>query len=288
MIDADTLAACATTPIPGEAPAGTGVRYEPEFTRLEGELEKLSSLHGDGEVDWRMIADRCVEILTGKSKDLLVAVYLAHALHRLDGAPGLRAGLQLLLDLVPTFWDDMQPPAKRQPARRAAFQWLADRSSSLLEERAVASQDELEVLRACGEQLAALQDAVLERLDGDDSGLGSLIRVVRQTTQAAEGTVAMDTAEDDAAAAGPTSGPGAAAPRPAPVGPVVDRADALKRLESLIAFFENTEPHSPIVPLLKRGRRWCDMDFQSVVGELLARDNDARKRLWETLGLPEE
>lgn len=280
MIDDATRQACACTPIDEASPAGANARYEAAFTTLEAEIDKLTSLQG-GEVDWGRVEELAITILREQSKDFLVAAYLAHALQHSGGLAGLHCGLQLLDELCEHYWDLMQPPPKRLAARRSALQWLAERSGALIADQA----HDPAACEGCLSVLEALHARVIAHFDNDDSGLGTLIRALRNAQQeAAAGRAAGLESADEELHMSESSPP---VVRSA-TGPITDRSDALRRLEQLVEFFRKTEPHSPIGAVLARARRWGDMDFQAVISELLSRDNDVRKRLWDVLGLNED
>lgn len=136
-----------SSPISEDAPCGESVRYEPEFEQLEGELSKLESLKGEP-VDWRTVVQLSSDILRSKSKDLLVAVYLSQGLLQTEGYRGLAVGLQIISDMVEKFWDDMFPAKKRLRARKVAMEWLAEKASRYIEEKAPGDADAVAVLMA--------------------------------------------------------------------------------------------------------------------------------------------
>jgi type VI secretion system protein ImpA len=64
----------------------------------------------------------------------------------------------------------------------------------------------------------------------------------------------------------------------------VDRADALRRLEAVAAFFRRTEPHSPVSYLVQRAARWGAMPLEQWLQEVVKSD-DVLGHIWETLGI---
>lgn len=113
------------TPIHPETPAGSDIRYDPDFEALQTEIDKLSSpssIHG---VDWRKVSDLAVRILSEKSKDLTVASYLAVSHVHLNGIDGLDAGVTILRDLLKHYWETLFPPKKRMRGRIGAiYFWM--------------------------------------------------------------------------------------------------------------------------------------------------------------------
>ena len=67
----------------------------------------------------------------------------------------------------------------------------------------------------------------------------------------------------------------------------VDRADALRRLSAVVAFFRRTEPHSPVAFLVQRAIRWAEMPLDEWLKDVVASD-DVLSRIKETLGIKGE
>ena len=99
-------------PISEKKPEGDDVRFEPEFEELESEIKKLSSLTFSGGVDWDKIIKLSQNILSQKSKNLLVATYLSFALMKTRGLSGFADSVHVIRDLLDNFWDSMYPPIK--------------------------------------------------------------------------------------------------------------------------------------------------------------------------------
>src|SRR5690606_39728345 len=78
------------------------------------------------DLGWEAIKRDATKLLTQKSKDLLIASYLARALHKLGGFAGLVQGFALLAELCERFWDDMEPPKNKERRRANALSWLFD------------------------------------------------------------------------------------------------------------------------------------------------------------------
>jgi len=67
-------------------------------------------------------------------------------------------------------------------------------------------------------------------------------------------------------------------------GPVRSRAEALKRLGEIAAFFQRTEPHSPVAYLAQRAVKWGNMPLETWLQEVI-KDENVLFQLRETLGL---
>ena len=66
-----------------------------------------------------------------------------------------------------------------------------------------------------------------------------------------------------------------------------DRADAVRRLGAVAAFFKRTEPQSPVSYLVQKAMRWADMPLEAWLQEVLA-DETAMARVREMLGIKGE
>ena len=103
-------------PISSEKPSGDSMLYSNEFDaiRKAREAEDPNLPQGVWEhelkkADWNQVITSCTEILTKKSKDVLVAGWLCDALFATNGLDGLNDGLTLILQLSQTFWDTIHP-----------------------------------------------------------------------------------------------------------------------------------------------------------------------------------
>jgi len=143
--------------IKGNAPAGAPARYEPEFEQLEAELAKQESLIAES-VDWARVVELATLIIQDKSKDLLVAAYLARGLLETESYPGFSVGLKIINDMIEHHWEGMSPPLKRLRARATAVQWLAEKCGHIIgSKEPTPSQTEA----------VKLADAMARQIDGE-------------------------------------------------------------------------------------------------------------------------
>ena len=119
-------------PINPDQPTGSDVRYEPEFEELQSEIDKLFSPSSSGGIEWQKVSDMAAFILAEKSKDLLVASYLAVSQIYTNQIEGLSVGLTVMHDLVDQFWDKLFPPKKRMRGRLGAIEWWIEKTESAL------------------------------------------------------------------------------------------------------------------------------------------------------------
>jgi type VI secretion system protein VasJ len=279
MPDADMLNQIATQPIPGDSPTGVSVRYEEAFTLLESEIGKLENPAG-GEVDWRQVEVGCAELLTGKSKDVLLAVWMTRAMLHRQGLSGLAAGIQATRGMLENFWDGLHP--QRIKPRRGALSWLGDKLESVIDDAQLAADPAGAAL--CVSEIEAVVAWSADRFEGEDCGLLGLLSRLRSAPQpaapevaAAESSTSVESASGNQASVGP-AGAG---------GPLANRAQAVARLKELATWWARHEPSSPMVPLLNRAVLWSEADFQAVFSQMLRNRSDAKDYMWDVLGIVE-
>jgi type VI secretion system protein ImpA len=123
------------TPIPGDNPSGTDVRYDTKLLLYDKIKEARRQDDALAQGDWqheRKVADFAVaaklaqEALATRTKDLQLATWLTEALLNLEGFAGLRQGLTLCTGLVGGFWETLYPPIEDGDLelRAAPLEWL--------------------------------------------------------------------------------------------------------------------------------------------------------------------
>jgi len=128
------LAELGKQPIRPDQPAGDDVRYDPQYEELQAEVDKFSSPSASGAVDWDKVVKLSSDILSQKSKDLLVASYLAIALIQTKKFEGVEIGSRIYRDLVEGHWDALFPTKARMRGRVAAIEWWAEKAEGVLEQ----------------------------------------------------------------------------------------------------------------------------------------------------------
>ena len=129
VIDVDAL----LLPIPGDAPAGQPLAdtIRMQLDDLRKEPDPLDPSTAGRKSDWPLIIRICLDTLTNKSKDLIVAVRLMEASAKKDGVIGLRDGLQLVTRLVGDCSDRLHPmPGEGEgfDVWEGAMKWINDSS----------------------------------------------------------------------------------------------------------------------------------------------------------------
>jgi type VI secretion system protein ImpA len=115
-------------PIDGDRPTGLDPRQDsspyPAYHQIRDERGKARraerggsdsedpedrTLELEAAAAWAHVLDLSKQILTDQGKDLEIVSYLAEALVRREGFPGLRDAFQLARQLIESYWDDLYP-----------------------------------------------------------------------------------------------------------------------------------------------------------------------------------
>lgn len=273
------------SPIEGDKPAGIDVRYEPEFEALQNEIDKLGSPTASGQVDWDRIVATAAKIIETRSKDLTVASYLAVGLVRTAGAVGLDQGVQVLKDLVETFWDQLYPAKKRMRGRLGALTWWLEKTETELQKLDIKKPLPADQVQRMLDNLKAIDAVLLEKMP-EPPVLRPVQRMVErfEVEQAAPPEAAPKPALQEPAASatadrpeykaepGPAQAPPAAS-RPAPAvvetpesitnareaGRAVDAA--LQKIRQASAVMLTADLKKPLAYRLRRMAAWAKVDI---------------------------
>src|SRR5262245_40925211 len=173
--DLDALLAA----IPGENPAGTDLRYAPEYDKIKTARRaaddkisgRLIEQSGPGpEQDWQTIEKLASELLAKRSKDLQLAVWLLEVETRMDGFDGATFGLELVRQLIEKYWDNLYPQPDEDDdeplgTRVGAMDWINTKLPALLKAQPLTTTDppyglvHYEVTQETGAKKQALLDA---------------------------------------------------------------------------------------------------------------------------------
>jgi len=189
-------------------PAGSSVRYAPEFERLQIELQKLDSLSPATDpaarIDWQEVIRLSKDILTTKSKDLVVASFMCRALFQVEGYRGLLAGLECIEAISRLFWDSLFPETSRMRGRVGAIVWLSDKVGAAVS--GGPHRGSREELESCAAGIANIETVFSERLGEAAPRLSNLRDAIQEQ---------MRNLESDQAA--PPQASKASTPSPAPL-----------------------------------------------------------------------
>ena len=296
MVDLASIPALGTTPVPGDLPAGESLKYDPDYEALSAEMGKLGTPDAST-IDWKLVVNRAASLLE-RTKDLFLAAALSHGLLITQGMAGYAAGLKAMHGLVTTFWDGLYPAKNRMRARTSAFSWLSERAEAFFGDTGNASAlDPAQVVACAATAEELFSFCSPDKLEGEDSGLGGLLRCLREAKDKVGGGASSSEGSSDGTTdtsgtpASSTSGgkamtinipSGGAALNPA--GVVATRDEAFRRLADLADFFLKAEPLSPVGPLLQRAANWGKLSYKDLYTELLSQNREARAMLLESLG----
>lgn len=297
MVDLASIPALGTTPVPGDLPAGESLRYDPDYEALSAEMAKLGTPDAST-IDWKLVTNRAASLLE-RTKDLFLVAALSHGLLVTQGMAGYAAGLKAMHGLVTTFWDGLLPAKNRMRARTSAFSWLSERAEAYFGDAAnTSSMDAAQVIAAAATAEELFTFCSPDKLEGEDSGLGGLLRCLREAKEkVGGGAPASSEASDSGGAASSSTSAGGKAMTinvPSggaalnPAGVIATRDEAFRRLAELADFFIRAEPLSPVGHLLLRASNWGKMSYKDLYMELLAQNRDGRAMLMDALGIKRE
>jgi type VI secretion system protein VasJ len=255
-LDEATMIALGTTPIAGDAPCGVDVADDEDYLRLEAEVVKLDRIDL-GDPDWYAIEDASLNILRGKSKDVLVACALGYALFKKHRYAGLAATLGMLTELTRNYWENSFPQRPRR--RKAQIEALAER---LVEggwfRDAPPKPDEFDALDLCVARIAELQTALTEKMPDDPPDFGKFVRKIKELAASRPKPAAAAPAaagrEPTAVAAAPAAGGFAA-------GEVQDVSGALNAVLNAAAYLRKVDAADPLGYALVRLVKWARIEL---------------------------
>lgn len=129
LIDIDALVA----PLDQQPGSGPNLRFDPAYKMIAAARRDENTRLPQGvwarevkHANWPLVERLCTDLLRTRTKDLLVACWLAEAVVYRNGYCGLAPGLRLLTALCRHFWADLHPAIEDGDlaARVAPFEWL--------------------------------------------------------------------------------------------------------------------------------------------------------------------
>jgi len=138
VIDVEALLA----PISGDNPAGENLQYSGLHDEIrEARRSEEALAQGDWQrelkaADWDLTLELSEKALKTQTKDLQVAAWLAEALVKKHGFPGLRDGLKVMRGLHERFWDNVYPEVEEGDleGRANSVSWLDRQAAFALKE----------------------------------------------------------------------------------------------------------------------------------------------------------
>lgn len=291
------LSSLGKEPVSAERPCGSDVRYDPAFEELQAEVDRLSSPTVSGAVNWEKIVRFASDILAHKSKDLVVASYLAVALIYTRQHEGFSIGVKLLADLIGKYWEDLHPSKERMRGRLRSMEWWAEKSEAALRQlpQTPVPAAQAALLGECTERLDRL---MRQHLDGPPS-LAAIREWVSDLATEAEARPEAPPQQPAPAQQAPVPQPKAAPPAApvsyadTPVQHAITSAQGaqrmlenhLQRLREIAGYLRQQDSANPLVYRLNRKSLWFTVEDlpPAVTGRtrIAAPDNQLIKMLFD-------
>jgi type VI secretion system protein ImpA len=161
-------------PIPGDNPSGENLRYAPvydkikEARRQDDDVPQGEWQHERKMADWPAVIKLTQEALATKSKDLQLAAWLTEAMLRREGFAGFRASVELIRNLIDTFWDTLYPEIEDDDVELRAMpvEWIGTKFDDLVRQTGIVKSGlsfvKYKESRAVGYEADCTDDAKLE------------------------------------------------------------------------------------------------------------------------------
>lgn len=135
------------TPVPGAAPSGANLRYDPVTDKIkEARREEIDAPQGAWKTavktaDYAQVIKLAGEVIAKRSKDLQIAVWLVDAHIRREGLALVGPSFQFLRGLLDQFWDTLYPEVEDDDLeiRSGPLEWLGTRLDQPLRMLPIAS-----------------------------------------------------------------------------------------------------------------------------------------------------
>jgi len=123
-------------PVSTDSPSGESLRYAGTYDAIEDARRSDDPSLPQGawqrelkQADWNHVMILCLDALETRTKDLQIAAWLMETWTHLHGFSGIHQGLQLLIGLCESFWDDIHPRIEDGDldARLAPLLWINEK-----------------------------------------------------------------------------------------------------------------------------------------------------------------
>lgn len=130
-------------PLEGASTCGEDMLFSADFDEIQHarrfddpSLDQGEWVTEIKEADWGFVVERCIALLSGRTKDLRVTAWLTEALAIKQGVSGLTQGYMLLGGLCAQYWDKVHPLSEGDDTeyRLGNVTWLIGRTAQLLRE----------------------------------------------------------------------------------------------------------------------------------------------------------
>jgi type VI secretion system protein ImpA len=194
-MQADALLA----PVAGPSPCGEDMSFSVEFDQITEMRREDDPTLNQGEwvttlktADWPGVTRACTELLTQRTKDLRLAMWLTEAWAMTRQYEGLAQGLSLCTQLCERFWTDLHPQAdgSDHEQRVGNLSWLLQRVVTLADTRTVTRGRQGEALSLRDLTVARQAQAHASRSPHDAEPKGDAALSVEQFNRIAKETPA--------------------------------------------------------------------------------------------------
>ena len=122
-------------PVPGADPSGRSLQYDEIYDRIKDARRADASVATRGiwdrdlkSANWKEVRQLCEDALIQETKDLQIAAWLMESWLHLEGLPGLRRGMEVLLQLSESYWEMVHPEISQGiDFRIAPFVWINEK-----------------------------------------------------------------------------------------------------------------------------------------------------------------
>jgi type VI secretion system protein VasJ len=250
------IAKLGTTPIPGDSPTGASARYEPDYEKVQLEIEKLQSVN-QTPVRWDDVISLGTSLLSQKSKDLLIASYLATGLLSEHGYSGLAAGMGFYKDFLTTFWEKLFPPIEKMRGRDAAVRWFDERAARMVSEMPQSAEPDREPLTACLAALEALNGVLAEKFTEQALSMSNLAEKLQEKLDTIPAPQAAPVVEASAPAADGSVAPVQAAAYAPPPPQEIDSPERVREaVLKGVDYLKRSNAADPLAYQLERALYW--------------------------------
>lgn len=248
-----------TRPISAESPAGVSARYDPDFEKLEAEIQKLEGLTREP-VDWAHVVALGRNIIEHRSKDILACSYAAMGLLELEGLPGLTKGLACMEGMISSYWPDLFPELKRAKARINALNWLETKADAAIALRAIKADGESAAV--CESEVRSLATLLEERIPADPPDWTDLLRSLQEFAD--QGPAGQNTSAPEPERAHPRESERDQIAGSAPVETAEDArrflSQTIEPVKRALGILRAAEPSVPAPYLIIRALTWSEID----------------------------
>lgn len=256
-------------PISEASPCGEDLAFSSEFDAIakarqadDPTLEQGAWVSPLKEADWKFVASRCADLISTRSKDLRLAVWMAEAQARTAGLKGLGDGLLVIAGLCERYWDHVfpLPDDGNHEQRIGNLCWIAARVPPLVREL------DADDAAHCMGAVVELERIVDLRLGADGPGFSAARTALESLVPNTPSKAGKPFIHAEA-------------------GGLQSRAQALAQLRSVAEFFRRTEPHSPVAYLADKAAMWGEQPLHVWLRGVV-KDDAVCAQLEEMLGVP--